>query len=63
MHYILNEYRPHPVSISLGSRSPETLRLLMENQIAKKKRMAAKLMSKSKETLQILQAFGEETTL
>ncbi|KAI9316671.1 MED7 protein-domain-containing protein [Dichotomocladium elegans] len=52
MHHILNDYRPH--------QARETLRLLMESQIAKKRQMAADLRSKSQAALRELEAFGKE---
>ncbi|KAI7861785.1 MED7 protein-domain-containing protein [Spinellus fusiger] len=52
MHHILNEYRPH--------QARETLKLLMENQVAKKRQQTAELQRKSKEALQMLNLFGRE---
>ncbi|CEP16302.1 hypothetical protein [Parasitella parasitica] len=47
MHHILNAYRPH--------QARETLRLLMEHQLAKKRQQIAELKAKSKEALGLLQ--------
>ncbi|ORY94422.1 MED7 protein-domain-containing protein [Syncephalastrum racemosum] len=58
MHHILNEYRPHQAN----GDARETLRLLMENQIARKRQLAAEMRRKCKETREALQAFGRETT-
>ncbi|KAI8641024.1 mediator complex, subunit Med7 [Parasitella parasitica] len=47
MHHILNAYRPH--------QARETLRLLMEHQLARKRQQTAELRAKSKEALNLLQ--------
>ncbi|KAI9355175.1 mediator complex, subunit Med7 [Pilaira anomala] len=47
MHHILNAYRPH--------QARETLRLLMENQLAKKREQTAELRAKSKEARRLLE--------
>ncbi|KAI9483540.1 MAG: mediator complex, subunit Med7 [Benjaminiella poitrasii] len=47
MHHILNAYRPH--------QARETLRLLMEHQLAKKRQQTAELKAKSKEALDFLE--------
>ncbi|KAI8368592.1 mediator complex, subunit Med7 [Choanephora cucurbitarum] len=47
MHHILNAYRPH--------QARETLRLLMENQLTKKRQQTAALKAQSKEALEFLQ--------
>ncbi|CAO3677481.1 unnamed protein product [Rhizopus microsporus] len=52
MHHILNAYRPH--------QARETLRLLMEDQIEKKRQRAEELRAKTKETLSFLQNLQQE---
>ncbi|KAI8092157.1 mediator complex, subunit Med7 [Gilbertella persicaria] len=47
MHHILNAYRPH--------QARETLRLLMETQLAKKRQQTLELRAKSKEATDFLQ--------
>jgi mediator of RNA polymerase II transcription subunit 7 len=47
MHHILNAYRPH--------QARETLRLLMENQLARKRQQTAELKAKSKEAKSFLE--------
>ncbi|KAI7903083.1 mediator complex, subunit Med7 [Cokeromyces recurvatus] len=47
MHHILNAYRPH--------QARETLRLLMEHQLAKKRQQTTELKAKSKEALAFLE--------
>ncbi|KAI8973350.1 mediator complex, subunit Med7 [Mycotypha africana] len=47
MHHILNAYRPH--------QARETLRLLMEHQLAKKRQQTADLKAKSQEAINFLE--------
>ncbi|KAI8374449.1 MED7 protein-domain-containing protein [Radiomyces spectabilis] len=54
MHHILNEYRPH--------QARETLRLLMESQLAKKRQMTADLREKNEAMVQSLKQFSQETS-
>ncbi|CAO3607747.1 unnamed protein product [Cunninghamella echinulata] len=51
MHHILNEYRPH--------QARETLRLLMEEQLERKKKQTAEIQQKTQETMDMLKAFGQ----
>ncbi|CAO3691373.1 unnamed protein product [Rhizopus stolonifer] len=51
MHHILNEYRPH--------QARETLRLLMEDQIAKKRQQTQELREKTREALESLSSIHE----
>ncbi|KAI8069311.1 mediator complex, subunit Med7 [Gongronella butleri] len=50
MHHILNEYRPH--------QARETLRLLMEEQLDKKRQQSAEIRKKTKETMALLEQFA-----
>ncbi|KAI8099618.1 mediator complex, subunit Med7 [Halteromyces radiatus] len=50
MHHILNEYRPH--------QAREALRILMEEQLEKKRNQTAQIKRKTQETMDMLKQFG-----
>ncbi|KAI8970961.1 MED7 protein-domain-containing protein [Pilobolus umbonatus] len=52
MHHILNAYRPH--------QARETLKMKMENQLAKKRKETMEIREKNKEILAMLNTFGKQ---